>query len=105
LITALRKASKPEESTRSAAPSTGTLKVQSHPGEAQVYLNDEPRGITSAEGELRLAGLFPGAYRLRVTLTGYKTWENSITVSADETVTPYVTLEKEALTPSVTLDA
>ena len=47
----------------------------------------------------------PGTYRLRVVLAGYKTWENSITVTAGETVTPFVTLEKQNLAPTVTLDA
>ena len=103
LIDALKKASKPEEAP--PAPAAGTLKVQSQPGGAQVYINDEPKGMTSPEGELRLAGMTPGTYRLRVALAGYKTWENSVTVAAGETVTPYVTLEKENLAPTVTLDA
>src|SRR5208282_72148 len=76
LIDALKKASKPAE-TPPPAPATGTLKIQSQPGEAQVYINDEPKGMTSPAGDLRLSGLAPGTYRLRVTLTGYKTWENS----------------------------
>jgi hypothetical protein len=103
LVEALKKASKPQDAPPSA-PSTGTLKIQSQPGEAQVDVNDVPRGMTSPEGELRLAGLAPGSYRLRVARTGYKTWENTITVTAGETVTPFVTLEKENLTPTVTLD-
>ena len=43
--------------------------------------------------------------RLRVALTGFKTWENSITVAAGETVTAFVPLEKQNLQPTVTLDA
>lgn len=104
LIDALKKASKPEE-TPPPSPATGTMKIQSQPGEAQVYVNDEPKGMTSSEGELRLSGLAPGTYRLRVSLAGYKTWENSITVTAGETVAPFVTLEKQNLTPMVTLNA
>ena len=104
LIDALKKASKPEE-TPPPAPATGTLKIQSQPGEAQVYVNDEPKGMTSPAGELRLSGMAPGTYRLRVSLAGYKTWENSVTVTAGETVTPFVILEKQNLTPTVTLDA
>ena len=104
LIDALKKASKPEETTPTA-PATGTLKIQSQPGEAQVYVNDEPKGMTSPAGELRLSGMAPGTYRLRVALAGYKTWENSVTVTAGETVTPFVTLEKQNLVPTVTLDA
>ncbi len=104
LIDALKKASAPEQS-QPVAPPTGTLTVQSQPGEAQVYVNDEARGMTSSAGDLRLSGVAPGNYRLRVTLAGYKTWENSITVTAGEVVTAFVTLEKQALEPMVTLDA
>lgn len=104
LIDTLKKASKPEATTP-PAPATGTIKIQSQPGESQVYINDEPRGTTSAAGQLRLTGLAPGTYRLRVVLTGYKTWENSITVAAGETVAPFVTLEKQNLVPTVMLDA
>jgi hypothetical protein len=104
LIDALKKASKPEETTPTAPP-TGTLKIQSQPGEAQVYVNDEPKGMTSPGGELRLPGLAPGTYCLRVTLGGYKTWENSVTVTASETMAAFVTLEKQNLVPTVTLDA
>ncbi|MFZ0962202.1 MAG: PEGA domain-containing protein [Terriglobia bacterium] len=104
LIEALRKASQPEETTP-PAPATGMLKIQSQPGEAQVYVNDEPKGMTSPEGELRLSGLAPGTYRLRVALPDYKTWENSITVTAGETVEAFVTLEKENLAPTATLGA
>jgi len=104
LLDALKKASRPEE-TISPAPATGMLKVQSQPGEAQVYVNDEPKGMTSSGGELRLSGLAPGTYRLRVALADYKTWENSITVTAGETVTAFVTLEREILPPTAMLGA
>jgi hypothetical protein len=103
LIDALKKADKPEAPP--PAPPTGILKIQSQPGEAQVYVNDEPRGATSPAGELRLPGLAPGAYHVRVTLAGYKTWENTLTVTAGESVTAFVTLEKQNLEPTVTLDA
>jgi hypothetical protein len=104
LMDALHKASKPREAQ--PPPSrTGTLKIQSQPGEAEVYLNDEPKGMTSPEGELRLSGLGAGAYRLRVSLAGYKTWENSIQVSSGETENVFVTLEQKALQPTVTLEA
>jgi hypothetical protein len=104
LIDALKKASKPEATTPSA-PASGMLKIQSQPGEAQVYVNDESKGMTSSGGDLRLSNLAPGTYRLRVILPGYKTWENSITVTAGETVDAFVTLEKQDLTPTVTLGA
>ncbi len=104
LINAIRKADHAQAPPPSAPP-TGTLKIQSQPGEAQVYINDEPKGATSPEGDLRLPGYAPGTYRLRVALVGYKTWENSISVTAGESVTAFVTLEKQNLEPTVTLDA
>jgi hypothetical protein len=106
LIDALRRAPAPEEQpTPPPAPVTGILQVQSQPGEAQVFVNDEPRGTTSTSGDLKLAGLAPGSYRLRLVLSGYKTWENSLSVPAGGTATAFVTLEKETLIPTVTLDA
>jgi hypothetical protein len=104
LIDAMKKASKPKETAPPAA-ATGTLKIQSQPGEAQVYVNDEPKGMTSPGGELRLSGMAPGTYRLRVVLGGYKIWENPITVTAGETVTPFVLLEKQNLPVSVSFFA
>ena len=104
LIDALKKASKLEE-VPPPPPATGVLKIQSQPGEAQVYVNDELKGITNARGELRLTEMTPGTYTLRVSMAGYRTWENSITVTAGETVDAFVTLEKQNLTPTVTLDA
>jgi len=104
LIDALRKASKSEEAT-APAPATGMLKIQSQPGGAQVYVNDALKGITNSAGELRLSGLAPGSYHVRVGLEGYEAWENSITVPAGETVTAFVTLEKQTIAPTVTLEA
>jgi hypothetical protein len=104
LIDALKKASKPED-TPPPPPARGILKVQSQPGEAQVYVNDEPKGPTNTSGELRLSDLAPGSYRVRVALPGYKTWENTLSVTAGESVTAFVTLEKENLEPTVSLDA
>ena len=101
LISALKKASQAGES----APATGTLMIQSQPGGAQVYVNDEPKGTTSPGGELRLPGMAPGTYRVRVELAGYKTWENPITITGGETFAAFVTMEKQNLAPVVTLDA
>ena len=104
LIDAMRSASKPQEPEQQPA-RTGILKIQSQPGEAQVYLNDEPKGMTSAGGDFRLSGLTAGTYRLRVSLAGYKSWENSIRVTPGETGTVFVTLEQKASPPTVTLQA
>ncbi len=81
-----------------AAPSTGAtgmLKIISKPGEAEVYVDDIPRGTTSPEGELRLPE--PGGkYKVRVSLSGYETWENPVTLDPGETQAIYVTLTPRA---------
>jgi hypothetical protein len=76
----------------SQRPRTGELAIRTTPGELQVYLNDELKGMTSPEGELRVTNLQPGTYNLRVSLLGYQTYEKPITVSAGEEQTLSVTL-------------
>jgi hypothetical protein len=66
--------------------------IKSTPGEAEVYLNDEPKGTTSSKGEIRLPDLAPGTYDLRVSLSGYRSFEQNMTVEAGEAQTVYVTL-------------
>jgi hypothetical protein len=100
LLEALRRTSKPRP-VAEVAPRVGTLNVETKPGEAEVYLNDEPKGITSREGKLRLSSLPTGAYRLRVSSMAYQSWENEIRVNAGETQTVFVTLvEKTAVRPA-----
>ena len=50
LLEVLRKASK-RQTVVDVAPWAGILSVEPKPGEAQVYLNDEPKGTTSPEGK------------------------------------------------------
>lgn len=59
----------------------GALNIASDPGDAQVYLNDEPRGMTSAEGR-EMLHIEPGTYRVRVSLHGYKDFEQEVTLSS-----------------------
>jgi hypothetical protein len=76
----------------SEPPRTGALTIKTAPGESQVYLNDELKGMTSPEGELHIADLQPGTYNLRVSLLGYQSYEKPVTVSAGEEQTLAVTL-------------
>src|SRR5947207_4989923 len=78
VIAALKEASKPEATA-------GILEVHTQPGEAQVYLNDELRGMSSPEGRLVVSSLAPGTYTVRVSLPGYQSWQRSVTVSAGAT--------------------
>ena len=59
VVAALNRAS--QRYAESQAPRTGELVVKTTPGEAQVYLNDEPKGMTSPEGEIRLPDTSLGA--------------------------------------------
>ena len=70
LIKALKKASKPGK--QRPPRQRGKLKIQSQPGEAQVYVNNEPKGMTSPAGELRLSGMPPALIACGVALAGYK---------------------------------
>ena len=99
VVAALKRAS--QRHAESEGPRTGELVVKTTPGEAQVYLNDEPKGMTSPEGEIRLPDMQPGSYTLRVSLPGYQSFERNITVEAGEPQTVYVTLvQKSDVTPS-----
>lgn len=68
---------------RTAANRSGTVTITSDPGDTQVYINDEPRGMTSSEGR-EVLPLKPGTYRLRVSLPGYQDFEQSVTVAAGQ---------------------
>jgi hypothetical protein len=90
VIDSVRRASQKYEET--SRPQTGGLVIKSTPGEAEVYLNDELRGMTSPEGEIRIPGLPAGDFKLRVSSIGFKSFEQTITVAAGEDQTVYVTL-------------
>ena len=93
LVVALRLASKLRKERATAK--TATLKIASKPGEAEVYLDDQPRGTTSGDGILVLPGLESRNYRLRVFLKGFETSNSVITLTPGETQTVTVTLIKK----------
>jgi len=94
VVAALRRAS--QRHAESAQPRTGGMVIKTTPGESQVYLNDELKGKTSHEGELRLPDLQPGTYNLRVSLLGYESFEKPMTVAAGEEQTVYVILVQKS---------
>ena len=94
VVAALRRAS--QRHAESEQPRTGGLVIKTTPGETQIYLNDEPKGMTSPEGEIRLPDLKPGTYNLRVSLLGYQSYEKAMTVAAGEEQTVYVTLVQKS---------
>jgi hypothetical protein len=90
VVAALRRASQRRAS--SDQPQTGGLIIKTTPGQAQIYLNDEPKGVTSTEGEIRFPALRPGSYKLRVSLLGYQSYEKLVTITAGEDQNVDVTL-------------
>ncbi|MGD1101115.1 MAG: PEGA domain-containing protein [Terriglobia bacterium] len=96
VVAALRRASQRRAETEQ--PRTGGLIIKTTPGETEVYLNDEPKGMTSPEGEIRLPDLQPGSYKLRVSLPGYQSYEEPMPVTAGEEQTVYVTLVQKSAT-------
>jgi hypothetical protein len=94
VVAALRRAS--QRRAESEQSRTGGLVIKATPGETQVYLNDELKGMTSPEGELRLPDLKPGNYNLRVSLPGYQSYEKTRTVAAGEEQMVYVTLVQKS---------
>jgi hypothetical protein len=59
-----------------------TLSIISKPGAVQVYVDDEPRGITSSGGKLVLRDLPAGSHRVRLSLAGYQDWEQTLDLVA-----------------------
>jgi len=94
VVAALKRAS--QRRADSEQPPTGGLVVKSTPGESEIYLNDEPKGMTSPEGEIRLPDLKPGPYNLRVSLPGYQSYEKAMTITAGDEQTVYVTLVQKS---------
>jgi hypothetical protein len=96
VIEALRQAS--QRYADSIRPSTGGLVIKTTPGEAEIYLNDVPKGSTSPEGEIRLPDLQPGNYKLRVSLQGFQTYEKPTSVAAGRDQTVFVNLVQKSVT-------
>jgi hypothetical protein len=82
LVSTLRSlAPKPSAPPPSQPPPTThsppVLLILSTPGDAQVYIDDEPIGTTSPEGRLRMSKLGAGEHRVRVSHAGYKDFEQT----------------------------
>lgn len=61
---------------------TIALQIKSLPG-ARVYIDNEAKGTIANDGMLRVAGLLPGARKLRLELFGYENVERPLTLSLD----------------------
>jgi hypothetical protein len=57
---------------------TGSIKVESSPAGASVYVDDAVKGITP----VTVTDVEPGTRKVTLTLEGYQEWSTSVTVSA-----------------------
>ena len=77
---------------------TPTLMIAATPGGAQVFVDDELFAKTSSEGRLKIASLTPGPHKVRISLDGYRDYEQAYTLAAGQTVTVSTTLQAAAKT-------
>jgi hypothetical protein len=74
-------------------PSTGTLWIESVPGNAEVYVDGEYKGKTPSSGYLTISNLTAGDHNLRVTKSGYKEWIGVVTIPPGKIAVEAVILE------------
>ncbi len=80
----------PAPPPRSSGPPV--LLIDAQPGNAQVYVDDEPVGTTSSEGRLKLSRLSAGSHHVRLSRSRYQDYEQDITLQAGQTATVSATL-------------
>jgi hypothetical protein len=71
------------------------------PGGAQVYVDDELMGTTSAQGRVKLSRLSPGQHRVRLSLAGHQDFERVVEVEPGTTahLTGMLETEPDAANP------
>lgn len=87
----------PTSTTQTAAP---VLIIDAKPGGAQVYIDDELVGTTSAQGRLKLPQLNPGEHQVRLALLGRQDYEDKIELRSGETTRLLANLEPAKATPA-----
>ncbi len=94
----------PSSNTPSSA-GAPILLIEATPGGAQVYIDDEPKATTSPSGRVRFSQLGPGEHVVRLSLAGYRDYEQKVELKSGQTSTVYATLEAAraaSSTPAVT---
>jgi len=76
------------------ATSPPTLLIESSPGQSEVYVDDEPVGSTSQQGHLKLTQLAPGQHRVRISLSGFQDYEETITLAGGRVTSVTATLQR-----------
>ncbi|HUH63470.1 MAG TPA: PEGA domain-containing protein [Terracidiphilus sp.] len=74
-------------------PAPPTLVVNAKPGDAEVYVDDERRGQTGADGILKFGDLAAGPHKLRVSYAGYRSFEVNVELTAGQTNTVVAELQ------------
>lgn len=75
-----------------------TLNISSDPGDAQVFVNDEQRGSTDEDGHATVQ-LPAGDYRVKVSLPGYKDFQQAVSLAAGAQQEVKAQLEPEGPPP------
>jgi len=73
-------------------PQTASLEIETRPGGAEFYVDDEFRGTTSGEGRIKVSELVPGEHRLRLSKKEHEEWKRTLTLAAGENRTIEVQL-------------
>ncbi len=97
LVAKLRELAPQSPASMGDSSDMATLLIGSNPGGAQVYVDDEFKGKTNAEGRLKISNLTVGAHHLRLSLDGYRDREEKMDLEAGAMT--YRT-DLEALKPS-----
>jgi len=82
---------------------TGTLKIESVPGSAKVYIDGVYKGETPSSGYLTISDLTAGDHDLKLTKSGYKDWIGVVTIPSGATKYKAVILEPITLPPPIPL--
>ncbi|HSE48208.1 MAG TPA: PEGA domain-containing protein [Terriglobales bacterium] len=91
---------RPAVATAASLVRPAVVTVRSQPGGAQVYVDDIPKGTTSAaEGRLVLTDVAAGPRRLRVSAGGYREWAKAMEVESGDELEVLVTLERAGPPP------
>ena len=83
------RAAVPPAASRGAA----VLLLEATPGGAQAYIDDEPVGTTSSQGRLKLSNLAPGVHRVRLSLRGFRDYEQDVELVQGRTTTVTASLK------------
>jgi serine/threonine-protein kinase len=95
--TAASAVAKPPAPPKSSGPPI--LLIEATPGDARVYIDDEPAGTTSPKGRLKIITLSPGAHRVRLAHRSFQDHEETVRLTSGETARVATKLQAAAVAP------